>query len=365
MARTLLCGLFAVVLLAAGTACGGGSNALTLEEYFEELQDIDDAQQERSDEAEEELDDAIPDDIAPDDELDDDTRETLQDGLRAQQDTLDEFTDDLDGLEPPEEVEDLHNELVDILREGSDRLSDVIDEAGEAETLEEFFEGFTDIESDFARADEICRELEQIAADEDIDVDLDCDEEGDDGTDDEPTPDDAEEEPTPEDEDDNGASGDDEDEDSGDGNEELESYLEEYNSISGEFAADAEERSNQFTADVEGVTEQDELSSLLDGFFTDFGSILDDIIADLEDLDAPDEAADLHDAQLAKLDEARQVVTDAQDRLAGATTPDEISIIAQEFGAALIDLGEELSQDCLDLQAVADDEGVDIDLNCE
>jgi hypothetical protein len=360
IARKLIFGFISLFALAAAVSCGG-SDALTLEEYFEELEQIDADFEERSEDIDTEFEDVTSD---PSADLDDDQRDEIVDLLERTQDAIQTFADDIDGLNPPEEVEDLHEEAVSLFNDIADTFDGLIADAEDADTIEDVFAGFEDLEADFADADDLCLEFEEVAADNDIDVDLNCDDGATDGEDDEPAPDDEDEptpddqdEPTPDDEDDNG--------DTGDGNPELESYLEEYNAISGDFAAEAETRSSQFTTEVEGVTDPDELSSLLDGFLSDFGDLLDDIIADLEDLDPPDEAADLHDAQIAKLDEARGIVTDARDRLVDATTVNEIGVIAQEFGGALIDLGEELSQDCVELQAVADDEGVDIDLNCE
>lgn len=165
--RAVLAVIAVVAFGPVASGCGddGGGDKLTLEEYFEKIDELDNEQQTASDrlnsEVEELGEDASPDDVA--------------DSFQKQVDLLEDFTDDLDDIDPPDEVQDAHDEVVSALRDAPAEFESLIDEFREADSIEEAFGAFED--SDFSaieKADEGCRDLEAIAADNNIDVDLDC-----------------------------------------------------------------------------------------------------------------------------------------------------------------------------------------------
>ena len=181
--------LIAALLLAFGAiaaACGGdgdgdgdgggdgGGGALTLQEYFQRVEELDTALQ--AEEAA--LDERMEDDLASvTDEQD--ALDLVQDGFEAQLANIEDFVDDLDGLDPPAEVEDAHNEAVAAQRDFLDLFKDVLAQLGDIDSfdaVDELF-GADDIAAAEERATQSCLAVEQIGVSNGFDVDFDCGEE--------------------------------------------------------------------------------------------------------------------------------------------------------------------------------------------
>lgn len=85
----------------------------------------------------------------------------------------------MESLDPPSEAEAAHSVFVRELRFRVELMESLADRAAEVESLsglEEVFAEFEDPEFEVAavRFDDACRALEQVAADNGIEVDLDC-----------------------------------------------------------------------------------------------------------------------------------------------------------------------------------------------
>lgn len=162
--------LAATALVGFGAFASGcnddGGGTLTLEEYFEKVAKLDDEQTRKSDEIDAEIQD-LGEDPSPD---------QVADSFQEQIDLLDGFRADLDDINPPSEVEDAHNEVVRALDAAGEQFGELVTEFREAESVEAAFGAFDDSDfSELEKAMVACRELEQIAADNNIEVDFDCD----------------------------------------------------------------------------------------------------------------------------------------------------------------------------------------------
>ena len=177
-ARFLPLALIAAVLLAFGAvaaACGDdGGETLTIEEYFARLAEIDD----ETEEEEAALDAQLEEELAgiTDEE---EALEVIQDIFPAQLDNFADFVDDLADLDPPDDIRDDHDDTVDAMRDFVAVFRELVDELDEVESIGEMdalFEG-----EDFAqaeqRATEACLRVEQLAADNGITVDFNCEDE--------------------------------------------------------------------------------------------------------------------------------------------------------------------------------------------
>ncbi len=157
----------AVAGLAMGCSDDGGGE-LSIEDYFEKLEALDDEQQAASDELDKELDD-LGDDVSTD---------AFADTFEKQVKLLETFADDVDDLDPPAEVKDAHDRVVSGLRGARDQFDTIIETIRDADSVDEAFNSLDDAAfSEIEKATEACRELETIAADHNIEVDFDCDDE--------------------------------------------------------------------------------------------------------------------------------------------------------------------------------------------
>lgn len=177
--RLIPLALIAVVLLAFGAfaaACGddgdnGNGGELTLAEYFDRVetlgQDYDDAGNALDEEMEGRFDPA-----ASEDEQIEVFRDFLDEALAL----VGDFVNDLDDLDPPPAAADAHDDAVDTGRDVVEMLESAIIVADEAESFADAAAlleapGFTDASDSFTNA---CLALEDVAAENDITVDLQC-----------------------------------------------------------------------------------------------------------------------------------------------------------------------------------------------
>jgi len=170
---------FAVMLLAG--ACGGGEEDLTLEEYFQRIDVLGDDTDDEIDRLNEEFEAA-----AEEAETEEEVIEAFHDFFGPLTASFEDFVAELESIDPPSEVEDAHNEAVAVQAEGLELFEDLNERAQRVESasgMEEVvaeLEGpvFTDISD---RNEQACFGLEAIADANGIDVDLECEEEEEEG----------------------------------------------------------------------------------------------------------------------------------------------------------------------------------------
>lgn len=155
---------------AIAVACDNdGDGALTLEEFFAAVEALDEDLDTKSAEVDAEG-EALGDDATVDE---------VVASFRQQIALVDEFVEGLEALDAPAEAEDLLDEAVSAGGEVVEIFNEGLDEGEDAATLDEFFAAFDDVETDaaFERFDQVCLAAEALAADNDIALDLNCEEE--------------------------------------------------------------------------------------------------------------------------------------------------------------------------------------------
>jgi hypothetical protein len=158
--------LLVTAAIAAGCGGGGDTQQLTLEEYFRQTETVIQGSFSRLNGLEDQYPGALEDPEA--------TRDFFDEALAL----ISTGADQLAAINPPEEVWDVHNEALnaiedfrEIAEDFADRLAD-IDSASE---LVQFLDEATPaIQAAQAQVAAPCLELEDIAARNGIDVDLDC-----------------------------------------------------------------------------------------------------------------------------------------------------------------------------------------------
>lgn len=176
--RALMLG--AMVPLAAiggviAMACGGDDDGgeLSLEEYFAELEALDTEFEQRTDALDAQLNQGM-ESVDPEDL--DAVVEVFSGFLDDAVETVADFVDGLDGLNPPPEVETEHEAAVDAGRTVVEEFERLTDDVADFDSVADFIAmeeepGFTDASDDF---DQACFDLQDIADENDIDIELNC-----------------------------------------------------------------------------------------------------------------------------------------------------------------------------------------------
>ena len=161
----------AAMVLAIGAmavACGGGGS-LSAEEYFEKLEAI-------GNEAQEKEDAALPSEEEAANPAPEEQKQTGIELLNSVAEINQDAFDKADGLNPPDDIRQTHDDLI---AAGRDLVQKFQDLAGQAEDIppegiEDFFNSQVFVESTFAPLDEACFALQAMADDREIEVNLHC-----------------------------------------------------------------------------------------------------------------------------------------------------------------------------------------------
>jgi hypothetical protein len=160
-----------VVVLASVAVLAGCSNGgMTPEEYFTELERLSQASDAAFEEWQQDLTDDLQNIGSPED-ADEVLRPALEEARGIMQGSL----DDVDGLDPPDEAADGHEELVASFRASLDAFDRLLEDYGELgfEGVAAELQGGEFQELD-RRQNEACSALQAVADDLGIEVDLSC-----------------------------------------------------------------------------------------------------------------------------------------------------------------------------------------------
>jgi hypothetical protein len=163
-------------------ACGGegGDDASPLETFFADVKAVIDDADAEADQVEAGMDSglSVAEDFAA-------LLNVLEEGVRGFQQLASNARDSQEDLEVPEEIGGLHDDFVAIFATAADTLEDIEADFGEIDPTDDedtLFDQISEVGGDITGAfgslgDEsnaICTELQDIADENDIDVDLEC-----------------------------------------------------------------------------------------------------------------------------------------------------------------------------------------------
>jgi hypothetical protein len=134
----------------------------------------------------------------------------------------------------------------------------------------------------------------------------------------------------------------------------IEEYFQKTDAIDNDSTA-------RIDAVFEGVGETEDVGAMRDAF-RQFPPILDDAVSDLEDLSPPNEAETQHERVIETLKNVASTARDSFDELDAAQTFDDVFAVVE--GDAFTQANEAFTAACLDLQSVAADNGIAVDLGC-
>jgi hypothetical protein len=159
----------AITMIAMTAACnGGGGGAMSLDEYFRELESIEAEAERETDELDSPFDE--------DDTSLDARKQRIADGFVEFRRIFEDYQAQFDELDPPDEVADLHEDYDDVQDEFMEQFTLYIEGFADAESNEAFDEAAesTLADAELERAAEICDDLENVAEENEIEVDLRC-----------------------------------------------------------------------------------------------------------------------------------------------------------------------------------------------
>ena len=165
-----------VLAIAFAGACGGGNGGgdeLSLEDYFAQLKTMSNELEQRGNDVESRFNADLENITSVDAAV-----AVLGPALVEFEQVAQDFVDSLNGLNPPAEAEELHNQLTDVYQEGANALVDLGGRLDSIESEQELATLGTDVETQFndlgTRSDDLCFQLQNLADDQSIDVDLSC-----------------------------------------------------------------------------------------------------------------------------------------------------------------------------------------------
>ena len=151
----------------------------------------------------------------------------------------------------------------------------------------------------------------------------------------------------------------------GDGAMTLQEYFDELDVIFARAEAATDRAEAQLEEDASNAQEFGDEVDAVDAFLDEVIVAFEDAIADMEDLDPPGEASGAHDDFLEAASAASDGAGRFQDELADVDTRDEADALVTQFDGEMTALIRGADEACLELQIVADQNDVDVDLECE
>ena len=107
----------------------------------------------------------------------DERRDRLEELLDESLEIFDDYLDDADNLDPPEDLKELHERYIAAVDELRNELGDAVAAFKEADSIGEAGAALSSFDVPTDRASQICEDLEDAARDQDVEVDLQCENE--------------------------------------------------------------------------------------------------------------------------------------------------------------------------------------------
>jgi curved DNA-binding protein CbpA len=317
-----------VVILVLFVFSGGGGGESTLDEYFKKL-----------DAVTQDIDKRITDLQGKYANAFQQTKDT-QSYLNEYVPTVKAAVDGLDKISPAKETKDAHTQYVAAGRDfvkgieaAAAKLSKVEKDSDLEAALNEVNDD-KDLNSASDRFDKACRDIQKIADDNKIKVDLKCSEA----------------------ESGNAEPG---------GPLSLEDY---YSEIEGIFQnADEETKQSQSDLDaaINSAKSLDEEISAVDSFLSSVSATIGDSIILMQALQPPAEVSPYHADFLAGANQTLKIASNLQSKLAGIKTKDDANNVIDQFQKDSAPTEARTKAACQRLQGVANQKNINVDLHCE
>ncbi len=177
LVRIAIVGSLAAALMIAVAACGGGDDgdALSIEDYLTEMERLDNDAEAQQTALRQQFEAATVGDSGSG-ALTDVYKEALEAYYVGLAEAGKDFINAVEDLQPPDDAQEVHDEYIAAYDELLAQLNVIIDEIptltsrGDRDALL----SSPDLEAAFARGNAACADLQQLAADNNVDVDFGC-----------------------------------------------------------------------------------------------------------------------------------------------------------------------------------------------
>jgi hypothetical protein len=145
--------------------------------------------------------------------------------------------------------------------------------------------------------------------------------------------------------------------------------LEEYFDRIAEIREESREEADSIVAEMDSRAQDAEGTEgsipILEDGLRQFEELASSVVADLNEIAPPQEAQAAHASVTAAFETGAVAIRDAQEGLDDVESEDELQAFTAEVDQEFADLTASADAACLELQAVADDSGIDVELSCE
>ena len=146
----------------------------------------------------------------------------------------------------------------------------------------------------------------------------------------------------------------------------LEEYFQRIDVLGNDFEDDINRLTDEFEEAAQEVRTEEQLIEPFRDFFDRLGALTEDFIADLESIDPPSEVEDAHNEIVAAQAEGLELLEELNERAQRVVSISDMEELSAEFeGPVFTDISDRSEQACFALEAIADDNGIDVDLECE
>lgn len=143
----------------------------------------------------------------------------------------------------------------------------------------------------------------------------------------------------------------------------VEEYFQQVDRLREDADMGNETLTDKLTDSLEDASEQEMIDATRD-FLADSTQVLSDFTAALDDLDAPDDVEDVHDATVAAFTELTRIFGGLAEREIEAF-PDVETVFAELGSPELVAATQLVIETCFALEQVAADNGIEVSLECE
>ena len=152
----------------------------------------------------------------------------------------------------------------------------------------------------------------------------------------------------------------------GDGQITLEEYFQRIDVLGDNFEDDTNRLADEFEEAAQEVATEEQLIEPFRAFFDRLGALTEDFVADIESIDPPSEVEDAHNEIVAAQAEGLELLEELNERAQRVVSISDMEELSAEFeGPVFTDISDRSEQACFALEAIADDNGIDVDLECE